>query len=142
MVRIGDEPDQHMLVKVTNRLDTLHREDPTLRRLTPGAGDGWRGRGAGQRPHSSRHAAMSDSLQTSASVMRAPLWLFTIGGRLRGSAGASSLRIIESHPDAHGVCNTGTVGFSATRLAGGPLLASRWVGVAEAPSRFSLGDRK
>ena len=44
-------------------------------------------------------------------------WLFTIRGRLRGSAGAGSLRIIESHPDARGVCDTGTVSFSASRLA-------------------------
>lgn len=44
-------------------------------------------------------------------------WLFTIRGRLRGSAGAGSLRIIESHQDARGVCDTGTVGFHASRLA-------------------------
>lgn len=29
MVRIGDEPDQHMLLKVTSRLDKLHREEPS-----------------------------------------------------------------------------------------------------------------
>jgi hypothetical protein len=44
--------------------------------------------------------------------------LFTVSGRLDGNAGGGSFRIIESHPDARGVCDTGTVGFSARRLGG------------------------
>jgi hypothetical protein len=42
-------------------------------------------------------------------------WLLTISGRLRGSAATGAFRIIESHPDARGVCDTGSVGFSASR---------------------------
>jgi hypothetical protein len=46
-------------------------------------------------------------------------WLFTISGRLDGTAGAGSFQIIESHPDARGACDTGIVGFSVGRQHGG-----------------------
>lgn len=41
--------------------------------------------------------------------------LLTMQGTLTGGAGNGSFRIIETHPDARGVCDTGTVGFSASR---------------------------
>jgi hypothetical protein len=41
--------------------------------------------------------------------------LLTMQGSLRGGAGSGSFRIIETHPDARGVCDTGIVGFSASR---------------------------
>jgi hypothetical protein len=41
--------------------------------------------------------------------------LLTMRGVLRGGAGSGTLRFIESQPDQRGVCDTGTVGFSASR---------------------------
>jgi hypothetical protein len=36
-------------------------------------------------------------------------------GVLRGGSGSGTLRFIETRPDPRGVCDTGTVGFSASR---------------------------
>jgi hypothetical protein len=41
--------------------------------------------------------------------------LLTMQGTLRGDSGSGSFRIIETHPDGRGVCDTGTVAFSASR---------------------------
>jgi len=39
--------------------------------------------------------------------------LVTMQGVLRGQAGSGSLRVIESHADGRGVCDTGLIGFAA-----------------------------
>jgi hypothetical protein len=41
--------------------------------------------------------------------------LLTMQGTLRGGSASGSFRIVETHPDARGVCDTGTVGFTAAR---------------------------
>jgi hypothetical protein len=41
--------------------------------------------------------------------------LLTVRGVLRGGSGSGTLRFIETRPDPRGVCDTGTVRFSASR---------------------------
>jgi hypothetical protein len=41
--------------------------------------------------------------------------LLTMQGSLRGGAGSGSFRIIETHPDGRGVCDTGPAAFTAGR---------------------------
>jgi hypothetical protein len=41
--------------------------------------------------------------------------LLTMQGTLGGGAGSGSFRIIETHPDARGACDTGPVAFTASR---------------------------
>jgi hypothetical protein len=41
-------------------------------------------------------------------------WLFTMRGVLGRDGGSGTFRLIETHPDARGACDTGAVSFSAS----------------------------
>jgi hypothetical protein len=46
--------------------------------------------------------------------------LLTVHGLLGAASGSGSFRIIESHPDARGTCDTGSVAFTASRTGPAP----------------------